>query len=167
MLVYKWQQSFSCGSCGNIRKHGNLQRWTLSLLIGDFFIFFLMIFSLGPYCVQRLILHLNLLLVRVLSSQQTPSQALLWRAPLWREGVPVLEYLALEIHHPQGTTLFTNESSENRCIHAVTGFWQDRASATCCPLAMLIGATPITQLTVMDRTLTTCSDGRVDFLSLQ
>ena len=32
MLVYKWQQSFSCGSCGNIRKHGNLHRWTLFLI---------------------------------------------------------------------------------------------------------------------------------------
>ena len=26
VLLYRWQQSFSCGSCGNIRKHGRLQR---------------------------------------------------------------------------------------------------------------------------------------------
>ena len=26
VLLYRWQQSFSCGSCGNIRKDGCLQR---------------------------------------------------------------------------------------------------------------------------------------------
>ena len=40
------------------------------------FVLTLVIFSLGPYCIQGLILHLNVFTgTQVLSSQQTPFQA--------------------------------------------------------------------------------------------